>query len=383
MAGDWKMKTSIPAAGAIIRTTSYEASAYSKSWLCPTPLDRARLLELDGRLRPAMACGITVIVLLLIIGRPWALLPVPAFILIAGVLPRLAPRMRRPEYAMLGAGVLLFASLAAATAKSGGLGSPLFVWSLAPALGIATRFTDVRRIVSVAGAALITFISVLVVADPHAIGREPLELLGFIAAFVSFTAISTMLVNVEVQYRGESVLDPLTGLLNRRALASRFDELAQQAALLGTSLCVVACDLDHFKRINDRFGHQAGDAVLKDVAYEMRKALRQFELVYRVGGEEFLILFAGLDAIQGAERAERVRTRILLARPGGLDVTMSMGVSSARGGASTLAALHEEADAALYTAKRNGRNRVEIYSPTTAPSPCDTAGSIEPAHAHS
>jgi diguanylate cyclase (GGDEF)-like protein len=154
------------------------------------------------------------------------------------------------------------------------------------------------------------------------------------------------------------VLDPLTGLLNRKALGARFEEIAQQAALTGAPICLIAGDLDHFKRVNDEYGHDRGDAVLKDAAYILRKHLRSFELIYRLGGEEFLIVLPGVGLIEGRAIAERVRGGLEDARPGGLAVTMSLGVASANGEAVEFEPLFRAADAALYDAKRAGRNRV-------------------------
>ena len=78
-------------------------------------------------------------------------------------------------------------------------------------------------------------------------------------------------------------------------------------------------DLDRFKRVNDTYGHERGDAVLRDVAYEIRKSLRSFELVYRIGGEEFLVLLPGVALAEAVDVAERVRHSVLGARPGGLE----------------------------------------------------------------
>jgi diguanylate cyclase (GGDEF)-like protein len=123
---------------------------------------------------------------------------------------------------------------------------------------------------------------------------------------------------------------------------------------------VIVGDLDHFKAINDQHGHVQGDAVLKDVAYTMRKSMRAFDLIYRLGGEEFMILLPGANLDQSRHVAERLRQQVKACRPGGLDVSMSLGVSASTGGKINLERLFELADAALYDAKRAGRNRV-IY----------------------
>jgi diguanylate cyclase (GGDEF)-like protein len=122
---------------------------------------------------------------------------------------------------------------------------------------------------------------------------------------------------------------------------------------------VIVLDLDGFKRVNDTFGHERGDAVLRDAAYEIRKSLRSFELVYRIGGEEFLVLLPGVDLTAALDVAERVRHSVEDARPGDLDLTISAGVAANSGGHIRYDDLFRAADAALLEAKRGGRNRVE------------------------
>mgnify|MGYP000346615388 CR=1 FL=1 len=116
--------------------------------------------------------------------------------------------------------------------------------------------------------------------------------------------------------------------LNRNALAARVDELRLQAQVVQQPIGLIVCDLDHFKRINDAHGHAAGDAVLRDVAYSLRKRLRAFDLAYRLGGEEFLILLPGSDAEQAAAVAEQLRAAISDSHHAGRPVTMSFGVSA-------------------------------------------------------
>src|SRR5438876_5841361 len=100
----------------------------------------------------------------------------------------------------------------------------------------------------------------------------------------------------EVEHRNVALLDPLTALLNRAALERRFHELEEQAHLTGETVSLLICDIDRFKQVNDTYGHDRGDAVLRDFAYEMRKHLRSFELIYRLGGEEFLLVLPGAGA---------------------------------------------------------------------------------------
>jgi diguanylate cyclase (GGDEF)-like protein len=169
----------------------------------------------------------------------------------------------------------------------------------------------------------------------------------------------TVFMESDVETRAEAVIDPLTGMLNRKALASRARELEEQSAMTGEPVGLILGDLDHFKSINDTHGHTAGDAVLKESAYVLRKGLRAFDLTYRIGGEEFLVLLPGADLKRSAELAEQLRLAIAAAQPGGQPVTMSFGVSACSPDETfDYEGLFTQADAALYEAKRAGRNRV-------------------------
>jgi diguanylate cyclase (GGDEF)-like protein len=181
----------------------------------------------------------------------------------------------------------------------------------------------------------------------------------------------------ELHHRDEAILDPLTGLLNRHALAPRFVELSQQARLTHQPVCLLLCDVDSFKTINDRYGHDRGDAVLRDVAYELRKRLRSFELVYRLGGEEFLIVLPGVSREEGQEIAERLRLGVEQARPTGIAITISLGLSVGSGEDVAYEALFKAADRALYEAKHAGRNRT-VTATTLMPTGATHDEDVEP-----
>jgi diguanylate cyclase (GGDEF)-like protein len=178
--------------------------------------------------------------------------------------------------------------------------------------------------------------------------------LALLAAVVS---IVLALQAAELHHRSEAILDPLTGLLNRHALVPRFLELSLQARVTNQPVCVMLCDVDNFKAINDDHGHDRGDAVLRDLAYTLRKHLRSFELVYRLGGEEFLVVLPGLDLAGGVEVGERLRAAVEQAQPSGIPITISLGVSAAIGVHVDYESMFKAADTALYEAKRAGRNR--------------------------
>jgi two-component system, cell cycle response regulator len=163
-----------------------------------------------------------------------------------------------------------------------------------------------------------------------------------------------------------SVRDGLTGIYNRRYFDDRLASEFAFAARHKTPLCVILCDIDHFKRINDTYGHHAGDAVLKRVAIELQAGVRTEDLVARFGGEEFVMLTRGIDVEGGRTFAERIRAvvqRAVITWEGTrIPVTMSLGVSHTQAGPMVTKPelFLGGADMALYAAKRGGRNRVEV-----------------------
>jgi diguanylate cyclase (GGDEF)-like protein len=162
-----------------------------------------------------------------------------------------------------------------------------------------------------------------------------------------------------------SVRDGLTGVFNRRYFEERLAAEFAFAARHGSALCVLIADIDHFKRINDAFGHQAGDMVLRRVAAELRAGVRTEDVMSRYGGEEFAVLARGIDVIGARMFAERVRLMAERARIEWngeiIPVTISIGFAHNHSGAALNKAerLVGAADQALYAAKRAGRNRVE------------------------
>jgi len=296
----------------------------------------------------------------------WVLLFFAAAVLNLATLEWRFRRSDRPE--RVAAKSLLFSLLVFATgiALSGGPQSPVLPWIVIPAAMATTRF---RGQVVAAGAALtaVVTLAVTVGLEPAAAVEDPVLILVTLSLLVSITASSFALLSAELKHRDAAVLDPLTGLLNRQALETRVVELEHQARLTEDSVCFVACDLDGFKRINDTHGHDRGDAVLQATAYEMRKSLRSFELIYRLGGEEFLVVLPGIGLEEGTEVAERLRESVAHGRPGGLELTMSVGVSAAAGEQASYDRLLKAADEALYRAKRAGRNRVVAAGPFDSP----------------
>ena len=156
--------------------------------------------------------------------------------------------------------------------------------------------------------------------------------------------------------------DPLTGVLNRSAFLRRGLELAEHMQRTGGTVVAMMLDIDHFKSVNDRHGHAAGDAVLTTFASRMRDHLREDGLFGRFGGEEFAVLLTGVDAAAALVVAERLRllaSELIPLEDGRLlDITVSVGVASAPARMTGLEQLLSQADVALYRAKAMGRNRV-------------------------
>lgn len=160
--------------------------------------------------------------------------------------------------------------------------------------------------------------------------------------------------------------DGLTGVLNRRALEERIAEAFSYFLRRGSPLSIAMLDLDHFKTINDTYGHQAGDDVLREAARRVSSMVREYDAVGRYGGEEFMVLLPDTPLDEASVIAERIRAAIgeesINTRDGGaIDATVSVGLATAGSGfRGNVNEVIESADAALYRAKRSGRNRVEV-----------------------
>jgi diguanylate cyclase (GGDEF)-like protein len=160
----------------------------------------------------------------------------------------------------------------------------------------------------------------------------------------------------------QATTDELTGLMNRRNILRRLDEEQQRAIRLREDLCIMIIDLDHFKRINDTYGHICGDVVLKSAAASIRDTIRTYDIVGRIGGEEFLIISPGVPMEEAINLAERIRRLIseLEIEQGEqkIGVTVSAGVTTLEADDTGVVEMMMRADRALYMAKEQGRNRV-------------------------
>ena len=162
----------------------------------------------------------------------------------------------------------------------------------------------------------------------------------------------------------EALRDPLTGIHNRRYADGYLDRLcSDHRASVSGPFAVLLLDLDHFKGVNDRFGHVAGDSVLRAVAQRLRGELRDRDMVARVGGEEFLVVLPDTDADTARVVAERLRQAvneedIALGRGRSVRISVSVGVAVSHSGAGDCQSVYERADRALYASKTGGRNLV-------------------------
>jgi two-component system, cell cycle response regulator len=161
-----------------------------------------------------------------------------------------------------------------------------------------------------------------------------------------------------------AITDGLTGLFNRRYMETHLGTLVEQSAERGKPITVLVLDIDYFKAINDSYGHDAGDDVLREFALRMRKATRNIDLACRYGGEEFVIVMPETDMAVATMVAERLRRRIasepFAIQQGArhLEVTISIGIAALSAADDNAATILKRADRALYRAKRDGRNRV-------------------------
>jgi diguanylate cyclase (GGDEF)-like protein len=347
------------------------------SLLRSSEFDRARLLDMTRRVLPASLfatslCGVAVVALLPKIG--WVLLP--PFVLGAGgqlAIGFLFPRLPHPERWILGGDCLSVITIAWGIALTGGLESPGLVFMVLPLVAVAGRHTA-GVVASFTAFCLTAPLLAAAVAINHGVDYGGVRIAANFAVIGGAGAMTVALLRAERHFRHQSLLDPLTGVLNRLALERRFEELSAQAAVSGGIVCLVAADIDDFKAVNDTHGHDVGDIVLRDVAYALRTSLRTFTLLYRTGGEEFVAILPGLNSQEGALIAERLRAGVEASRPRDIRITMSFGVASAAGSELDYRSLFATADDRLYDAKRAGRNRVIAATAADSPSPPPGAG---------
>jgi diguanylate cyclase (GGDEF)-like protein len=209
--------------------------------------------------------------------------------------------------------------------------------------------------------------------------RLYIMLLLMIVGFGGFWAYRTK--RLQLHFMSLSQIDGLTGIANRPHFLQQAQEALESARKAQQPLCIILCDLDHFKSINDKHGHAAGDQVLRQSVAECQMYMRCGDLFGRFGGEEFSFLMAGCELEDARRRAEQLRLTIAgiaANATNGSPVSASFGVASTTASGYDLRQLLAHADSALYAAKRAGRNRVAVYDTTVAIMGASTPGAPTP-----
>ncbi|MFL5900839.1 MAG: GGDEF domain-containing protein [Solirubrobacterales bacterium] len=326
---------------------------------------RERLLDMQVRLRPYRAACFAILALALAsvsseIGW-WWVVPLAAGFAGFTVADHFMKNSGHPGlWAGMAWGILPFL-LSDAIVITGGAASPVLMWLALPAVTLGARFSPRGMVLGTAYILVLLLLSTFGL-DQATASEHHKEVIAAAALVLSTVILSGALVESDRAHRRRSTLDPLTGLFNRNALEQRLGELDGQPSNQeeGLSHALLLCDLDHFKRVNDLLGHAAGDAVLQDVAYTMRATLRAGDSIYRVGGEEILVILPGADEEAAVEIAERLRQDVRRRRPVGVAVTVSIGVAVSQSDVVNTDDLVERADAALYSAKAGGRDVVMV-----------------------
>ena len=199
-------------------------------------------------------------------------------------------------------------------------------------------------------------------------GELPQAALLLVTMFAEQVGLSVANIRLREALRSQSIRDPLTGLYNRRYLEETLERETRRAVRAEHGLGVLMLDLDHFKKFNDTFGHDAGDAVLRETASFLLKSVRAEDIVCRFGGEEFLVILPVADLQTTQARAERIRTKLhelAIVHQGRAlgKITASIGVAELPLHGTSPRELIEAADAALYRAKKEGRDRVAVADP--------------------
>jgi diguanylate cyclase (GGDEF)-like protein len=340
------------------------ARRHARGRLIRNDVQRQQLVDVAERTRTPTMVAATLILVTLVACVPWfgwmPVVPVLLLIPLLHVLQRQVARSTRPELLVFGSCIVAMAASSLSTAL------------MAPAALIALPFCTLiafpvcvalprhgAMLIWVWGAGLILLVALL--SDPTAALHDPAALLLPEAQLAAVCVIADALGRSTTEHRSLAIVDLLTGLLNRGALEARLPEIEYAANLSGAPVAILVGDIDLFKPVNDEHGHARGDAVLREVAQRLRGALRTFDAVYRIGGEEFLVLLDNTSAQRAADVAERARTAIAQRPTAGIEITMSFGVSaSPTGRPFDYDTCFAAADKALYLAKAQGRNRVVV-----------------------
>lgn len=192
------------------------------------------------------------------------------------------------------------------------------------------------------------------------------ELIARVASGMRILRLEEELMQARIQMEALAMHDGLTGLLNRRAIEEYAEAEFNMAGRKKQAMSVILLDIDHFKNVNDRFGHKFGDVVLRQVAQTLKEDLRNYDRVGRWGGEEFLLILPGTELKDAVTVAERLRSKTAAVQTSlengeTFSIHISLGTACTTGQFQSLAKLIDAADQALYQAKQSGRNRVCVF----------------------
>jgi diguanylate cyclase (GGDEF)-like protein len=345
-------------------------------------LRRERLLDIQARIAPYRRTAFAALALALLAAGPWQgwwwLIPLGCAAAAFAFTDWLLPRSAHPARVAAAGWAIAPLMIAVSVALTGAAESPALAWFALPAITLITRFERTGVWIGAAYIGVLVLASTLAL-EPAVVLDDPTYLIFTGALIVAAMAFAAAVIDSDREHRNSTLFDPLTGLLNRAALAQHVEDLGRgPEAIAPRRLGLLMADLDHFKRVNDERGHAAGDAVLCDVAYALRGALRSLDAAYRLGGEEFLILLPDADAEGVLRVGERLRTAVRACSRPGLEISISLGGAVDDVEGLDFSALSATADAALYEAKRSGRDCVRVR---TAASPAPTATAAHPPHA--
>lgn len=290
-------------------------------------------------------------------GPEFTLAPGLAALALATAVVLTGPRLpRRALFALgpLGAAMIAYAL---ATTPGAGDGAVLYVW---PVIWVAYFFGRAETLFVVVWLALVHAAALWSLGAGGAFFDRWLDVMVVVAVVAAVVqTLSRRNAQLLAQSAAEARSDQLTGLLNRRGFEERMPAEMARAARAGSSVAVVSFDIDYFKRVNDEWGHDAGDRVLSHLGKVFREATRGADILARMGGEEFVAVMADCGLEQAQAYAERVRLAFSAAELGLGRVTISAGVAAASAPVDTDRLL-QAADSALYAAKCRGRDQTAV-----------------------